>query len=782
MRLNMKSIQVKVFAVLLAGLALAFGALIGLQTFAEYDHVVRITREANRNQTALIAAQSRIGIEAGDEELIENVFFDLVYDDHNHAGEPVAHSEIVKLHAFSADGARLKSFERLDAPEIPDEVLRALAHQSGQSGNVEERKFDALTIIAAPVSDEFRESVIGAVVIAWDTQSIIAQIESETLLHAGAGGLAAILTILGTLLAVRMIITRPLTELARQVADIRETGEVAGESALCTRKDEIGSLSQCFNSVFGELIRRNSELQSAVDAADDANKAKSLFLASMSHELRTPLNAIIGYSEMMLEDAELDGNNENVDDLRKIRGAGKHLLALISDVLDLSKIEAGSMELDPERFAVLPFVEEVVETCRSLARKNENQLTVSFGDGVDTMVGDQTKLRQCLLNLLSNACKFTKEGRITVRVDSVTTPEGDWLRFAVSDTGIGISPKDLPKLFSNFAQASSATSTKYGGTGLGLALTQKLCDLMGGRITVESAPGEGACFTIHVPTQARASGAGEPMDEADELEREVLPHEAQFGSRPVLVIDDDPAARDLLQRMLSKAGFSPLCAETAERGLELARQTKPEVIILDVELPREDGWYVLRMLKDDPDLKDCPVVMLTIVDDRRTATALGASDYLVKPIDRDGLLAAVGRLLPEDHQGYVLVVDDDPDMSELIARTLRREGWAVETAANGAEAIAFVEKAAPKLVLLDLSMPVLDGFEFAERLRSNGDWDDVPVVVLTGKDVTSSDKQRLEGVTILAKRNFDPENILGEVRKLARDAAPAKTVREKFVA
>lgn len=263
------------------------------------------------------------------------------------------------------------------------------------------------------------------------------------------------------------------------------------------------------------VAHRTADLRLALDAAEEANKAKSLFLASMSHELRTPLNAIIGYSEMLMEDADLHKNHEIVEDLRKIKASGRHLLALISSILDLSKIEAGRMELNCERFAVLPLVNEAVETCRPIAQKNKNELAVSVGKGVGFMSGDQTKLRQCLLNLLSNACKFTKDGTVFVRVEAEAGPTGTWMRFIVKDSGIGISPEDLPRLFSNFSQASSATSTKYGGTGLGLALSQKLCKLMGGHIAVESTLGRGSCFTICLPVSGQPAGSDMDPDEQD---------------------------------------------------------------------------------------------------------------------------------------------------------------------------------------------------------------------------------------------------------------------------
>jgi two-component system, NtrC family, sensor kinase len=491
-----------------------------------------------------------------------------------------------------------------------------------------------------------------------------------------------------------------------------------------------------------------------------ADRHKSEFLANMSHELRTPLNAIIGYSEMLQEDAVDLGAEQFVDDLQKINAAGKHLLELINAVLDLSKIEAGKMELYLETFDVAGLVRDIAAVIQPLAARNGNRLDVRCPERIGPMRSDLTKVRQALLNLLSNACKFTERGTIALSVAREPSDDGDWMVFSVSDTGIGMSQEQLARLFEAFTQADAATTRRYGGTGLGLALSRRLCRMMGGDVTVESAAGEGSVFTIRLPAAAVADEAAPETPAPPSAE----PVASWIGT--VLVIDDEAAVRDLMQRFLGKEGFRVVAAAGGEEGLRLARELRPDVITLDVMMPGMDGWAVLSALKADSDVADIPVVMLTIVDDRNLGYALGASDYLTKPIERERLVSVLEKYrrdLP------ILIVDDDKALRHLLRRMLEPHGYVVAEAANGRAALDWLREMSPSVVLLDLMMPEMDGFEFVEQFRRDPRWREVPVVVVTARDLSREDRERLNGSVqkILQKADGpDREELLAEVREL----------------
>jgi len=402
-----------------------------------------------------------------------------------------------------------------------------------------------------------------------------------------------------------------------------------------------------------EDIRRvNVELERA-------SRVKSEFLANMSHELRTPLNAIIGYSEMLREEAEDLGQDDFTPDLQKIHAAGKHLLELINSILDLSKIEAGKMDLYDETFAVASMLEDVRAVIQPLVARNANTLAVNCAPDVGTMHADLTKVRQCLFNLLGNACKFTKEGAIWLGVARERAPQRggvEWITLSVGDSGIGMTREQMARLFQPFIQADASTTREYGGTGLGLTITRKFCRMMGGDVTVESTPGQGTTFTIRLPAaplpvpETAVAATEESFKSVD------LP---VGGETRVLVIDDDPTARDLLQRCLQTEGFRVIGAPGGAEGLRLARALRPDVVTLDVMMPGLDGWAVLSQFKADPEVADIPVIMLSIVDDRSLGHALGAADYLTKPIDRTRLLAALGRYRREGGANSVSVDADD---------------------------------------------------------------------------------------------------------------------------
>jgi len=483
-----------------------------------------------------------------------------------------------------------------------------------------------------------------------------------------------------------------------------------------------------------------------------ASQHKSTFVANMSHELRTPLNAIIGYSEMLQEDAVDEGAEDLVPDLKRVNTAGKHLLELINSILDLSKIEAGKMELQLEEFSVADTVEGIRDVIQPLAEKNGNRFEVDCEASIGVMRADLTKVRQVLFNLLSNACKFTENGIVSLTVSNEVVAGDAWVTFEVTDTGIGLTAEQLGRLFQEFSQADAATTRKYGGTGLGLALSRRLARLMGGEVTVASTEGQGSTFTARLPANV-----------AQIVEHAESEGDGRAGT--VLVIDDEAPVRDLMHRFLGKEGFRVLTAANGEEGLRIAREQQPDAVTLDVMMPGMDGWTVLSALMADPDLRDIPVIMLTIVEDRSTGYALGASEYLSKPVDRNRLLAVLAhyrRDLP------IMVVDDDADVRELLRRTLEEAGYTVIEAENGQAALALLEQGLPGVILLDLMMPELDGFGVVSALRDRETWHDIPVIIITAKDLTEEERTWLNGsvVRILEKGAPAREALLSEVREL----------------
>jgi adenylate cyclase len=491
-----------------------------------------------------------------------------------------------------------------------------------------------------------------------------------------------------------------------------------------------------------ERKRYEETLTAARDAADQANQTKSSFLANMSHELRTPLNAIIGYSEILQEDAADKGDNAPIVDLQKIESAGRHLLGLINNILDLSKIEAGKMDVFVEPVDIQSLVKEVLSIIKPLADKNENVIEVVCPADIGTFSSDQTKVKQCLLNLMSNANKFTSKGVLTL---SVAREANSGCCFRVSDTGVGMTEEQLGRLFEAFGQADASTTKRFGGTGLGLAITKRFCVMLDGDVTVESAPGVGSTFIIRLPDRAVASATiGSPVPTAA----------ATDGRATVLVVDDDASVRSLLAKTLEKEGYRVISAGNGVEALTLAREHRPQAITLDVMMPQLDGWGALKELKADAGLRDIPVIMVTVLNERGMAIPLGAADFVTKPIDRKRLTDILRHHCANPGNTSVLVVEDDQPTRELLCHLLTNNGYAASGAINGRSGLDWLAThPAPNLILLDLMMPEMDGFEFLRELRKQPAFADLPVIVVTAKELTAEDVRILSGQTerIIAK-------------------------------
>jgi signal transduction histidine kinase/CheY-like chemotaxis protein len=529
--------------------------------------------------------------------------------------------------------------------------------------------------------------------------------------------------------------------------------------------DESNRVQQFISAVVSALDRARllDELRATNIRLQESDRHKSVFLANMSHELRTPLNAILGFSELLIDSS----NGQYPAETRKrfleqINSSGKHLLGLINDILDLSKVEAGQMELRLQVSALAEIVDDVVRTIEPLAAKKEISIQVET-EGAGEIEADPGKLKQMILNLISNAIKFTPErGTVTIKASR----QKGQMELSVSDTGIGIADQDMTRLFEPFQQVDSGADRRQQGTGLGLALTRRFARLHGGDVRLESQLGKGSVFTICLPLHAH-------RESAEGLSVPVVVGGGDPKRPLVLIVEDNSAAVELLSRNLDRGGFRTVIARTGTEAIAAARRLQPVAITLDILLPELDGWEVLTRLKHDPATSSIPVVVVSVVDNPELGMALGALDYFVKPIDGVAFLNSLSRFNFSRALGRqefrVLVVDDEPGNRDLLAGILEPAGFTVIVAAGGREAIDLAIERVPDLILLDLIMPDVTGFDVVEALRANPSTHDTPIMVLTAKDLTEADKKQLNGQvsTILNRRSTGASDLLGLLRQVA---------------
>ncbi|HEX6161138.1 MAG TPA: response regulator, partial [Thermoanaerobaculia bacterium] len=532
---------------------------------------------------------------------------------------------------------------------------------------------------------------------------------------------------------------------------------LVGVANLKEKRIRIRELEAEQSQKVAELTRLMQELEDANRRIQEADRLKSQFLANMSHELRTPMNSIIGFSEILIERLEPQLSEKHLNFLRHIHESGHHLLAIINDVLDLSKIEAGKMEIYPEFFDIAPVVDSVCAMMKGMTR-SDPRFTLDIPPGLPQIETDLAKFKQVLFNLLSNAVKFSPPGSpIVVRARF----EDQWIAVSVEDQGIGIAPEHHAVIFEEFRQVDGTVRREFGGTGLGLALVKKFVELQGGRVGVTSEDGKGSTFTFHLPVASRAAVVTRSPEPTTQPDR-------------VLVIEDDANAYELIAAALGAAGYTAVRARHGEEALRLARESRPLAVTLDLVLPGVDGWEVLKRLKSDAATRDLPVVIISMVDNRDLGMALGADDYFVKPVDRDRLIERLRCMTVGRDRARLLLIDDDLAVHSLLDEELGALGFDLASVYSGEEGIRAAAEGNPDVIILDLMMPGMSGFDVADSLKQNPATANIPILVLTSKEITREERHLLHTKvsSFVQKGQSAREQLVREIRRVTAPAVP----------